>query len=331
MLAGVAICACATVGLVIYRTSGPGEAINYGREVTSPGFLFVAAMCTWLWRQPKTMLPLQGLIFFLLLPLLGGICGTALHFMDLAFPLKWDGVLYRIDAGIGQPAWWLGRLFNEGFGRAFLEQIYETWGILVVICWLLNRLDSGGRPREFLAAYAVNLVIGCSLFLLLPASGPVYAFAGYPAIVPSPSLNLIPVGAFPNSIPSLHVSGAILLFLYSRGRARAFFGACCIGTAVATLALGEHYLIDLVVAVPFACFTSVAVEKRWNRAALALSCVLSWMLAIRWFPGAVVEYPIQVWIAAVITVCGWAVFRADDGKLLQVEWPGNRVAEKVWR
>src|SRR5436309_13506867 len=89
----------ASLLLAIGRSGG--VPLDYAAEVVSPGFLFVLAMCVWLWRNPKTIFPLQAIVFFLLLPVLGGFCGTALHFADLAFPLKWDHVLYRPDAWLG--------------------------------------------------------------------------------------------------------------------------------------------------------------------------------------------------------------------------------------
>jgi hypothetical protein len=55
-------------------------------------------------------------------------------------------------------------------------------------------------------------------------------------------------------------------------------------TALATLGLGEHYLIDLVVAVPYAlaifAFSSNTPERR-TPLAVASALVLAWMLYLR--------------------------------------------------
>src|SRR5207247_9852717 len=115
-----------SVSLLLAIGRSGGAPLDYTRELVSPGFLFVLAMCVWLWRNPKTLLPLQAIVFFLLLPVLGGFCGTALHFADLAFPLKWDHVLYRLDAGLGfAPAWVVGQWARAS--RGFWQQVYEIW------------------------------------------------------------------------------------------------------------------------------------------------------------------------------------------------------------
>jgi hypothetical protein len=66
---------------------------------------------------------------------------------------------------------------------------------------------------------------------------------------------LVPLEGYPNAMPSLHVATAVLLVLFARRNrwllsVSLFFLAA---TVAATLAL-EHNVIDLVVAVPFACF-----------------------------------------------------------------------------
>ena len=99
------------------------------------------------------------------------------------------------------------------------------------------------------------------LYHFYPAAGPIYAFGqAFPASLPDPAtLASIPAGlAMPgaarNCMPSVHFFWAILAAAEARGLGRAWracFVLFAVLTAFATIALGEHYVIDLVIAVPF--------------------------------------------------------------------------------
>jgi hypothetical protein len=73
------------------------------------------------------------------------------------------------------------------------------------------------------------------------------------------------------------------------------------GTAAATLAF-EHYLIDLIVGVPFACFAALAAEGKTRPSLGNLAMVLAWLIAIRFATPAVVAYPVLLRILACATV-----------------------------
>lgn len=83
--------------------------------------------------------------------------------------------------------------------------------------------------------FAAVLAVPC--YLLVPAAGPAYAGQA---------------NALRNCMPSLHLTWAALLWIDARkaGLRRGlliFMGM----TAIATLATGEHYVLDLIAAVPF--------------------------------------------------------------------------------
>lgn len=322
VVAGLGV--CAGLGVSIGRASS--TPVDYGAEIVSPGFLFVLAMCLWVLKDRKSMLPLQAIVFFLLLPILGGFCGTTLNFMDLAIPLKWDNVLYRIDSGLGvAPSWLLGTWLKPSY-RVW-QMIYQFWAIAVVVCWLALRVPYGSKlANRFLLAYAVNMVIGCSLYLIVPATGPIYAFPTWPNETVIPAMGLVPVAAYPNSIPSLHVSGAVILLLCS-ARVwwwRTLLALFVVGTMIATLVLGEHYLIDLVIAFPFARFAVSCVDRKWRRAGAFFGLVLSWLLAIRFFSAAMVNHPGMVWSMAGFTLLSPAI-PYIYGTLKKVRWQRSKV------
>ena len=78
---------------------------------------------------------------------------------------------------------------------------------------------------------------------------------------------------------SLHVATA-LLFVFFAGRNRVIGGIAWLylaATVVATLAF-EHYVIDLVVAVPFACCATLVARSRVRQALSCLAVVLLWLV-----------------------------------------------------
>jgi hypothetical protein len=96
---------------------------------------------------------------------------------------------------------------------------------------------------------------------------------------------------------------AILLVYFSAGsRAmRAFGWAYLAGTVLATLAF-EHYLIDLVVAVPYALFVIAAAEGRWRDAARKLAVVAGWLVTIRFATPLLVQIPLAVPVMCLATI-----------------------------
>jgi PAP2 superfamily len=144
-----------------------------------------------------------------------------------------------------------------------------------------------------LYAYLIAFLVGGCLYGIVPAMGPRYAFGslfpmGYPNVAPLPAQ----LDGNPNAMPSLHVATALLLVLFT-GRNRwllslsLFFLA---GTVAATLAF-EHYVVDLVVAVPFACFVVEAAYGRVNPAMKYLGVVLVWLGLIRLASPELIRYP----------------------------------------
>jgi hypothetical protein len=113
-----------------------------------------------------------------------------------------------------------------------------------------------------LAAFLLSGPIGIVLYNFFPALGPVYLFkSDFPLHSLSTNdvmhLHLEPIAlfGFPNAMPSLHMTWALLGLWYSRGAAwwvRLIAIVFLVFTVLSTLGTGEHYFIDLVVAFPFA-------------------------------------------------------------------------------
>lgn len=152
-----------------------------------------------------------------------------------------------------------------------LSIVYGWLPAAISTCYVLNVQAGNCDAAVPLKAALAGGAIAFGLYHLYPAAGPAYAFgAAFPARLPDPSA-LAPVRAVPavagaarNCMPSVHFLWALLAVMGAcrlRPLWRAGFALFAALTALATIGLGEHYLIDLVVAVPF----TVLVLALFNR------------------------------------------------------------------
>jgi hypothetical protein len=180
-----------------------------------------------------------------------------------AHPLTYDRLLYVFDGSLGfQASFVLGRFLARQPWLAWpVKLCYEQVPLAVVT---LHAWTLGVREREgsrILLLFGVASMAGYLLYNLLPATGPVYLFPGeFPRAEPawvglSPLPTVMSSNIPRNAIPSLHMTWALLLCCNARGFPRWIrigAGSFLVLTVLATLGLGEHYLVDLVAALPFA-------------------------------------------------------------------------------
>ena len=206
-----------------------------------------------------------------MLPAFGMAMGLAL---DLTVPLHgwaWDPIVLGLDAGFGQPSFVVGRLAaGHPALLTLLSLVYLFLPVMMAAMLVLERrrkIESGwanGRESErgLLRAILLAAAVGYALYHVYPVVGPGPLFgARFPygiASLAGPPQRLIDVTAIAdprNCMPSLHVGWALLIYWHARalgGPARAAGAFWLVSTIIATLAMGQHYLVDLVVAVPFA-------------------------------------------------------------------------------
>ena len=80
--------------------------------------------------------------------------------------------------------------------------------------------------------------------------------------------------------------------------------------AIATLGTGEHYVIDLVVSVPFTAAIWAAVHDRYRWAAIAMAVTAVWCVALR--DGAALSLaPGWVWVLTAGTIVPFALYRGE--------------------
>jgi len=211
-----------------------------------------------------------------------GCVGVALKIAAL-HTAKYDLWLFAADRALGSPAFAMARLLRPSALLPVLVAVYQAMPMAILLVYAAHLLR-GGTPERVLAAFALNFGAGYCLYLLFPACGPEYAFAGFPAVQPgAPALHTLNLLAPPNCMPSLHTSTALLAWWFcSRWRfARGAAWLNLLLTVLATLATGEHYLVDLVVAAPFAAFVYGVSQRAYGPATAWLAVVLAWFGALR--------------------------------------------------
>ncbi len=131
------------------------------------------------------------------------------------------------------------------------------------------RANPGRYTTHVLSLLLVAIIAVSPLFLVLPACGPAYLFKGsFPFVAPPSGAVLLQMIAIPNvarnCLPSCHLAAALLVLWNLRGArryVRAMAGGYLACVVVTTLGFGEHYLIDLVVAVPYALAIQAACTR----------------------------------------------------------------------
>jgi hypothetical protein len=239
-------------------------------------------------RLNALLVGLTPIVFLVYMP-------AVFSMLHLSAPDSFDHYLYAFDSRFGfQAAFAAGRLFADlPVLKTVCSLVYL--GLPLAMAGVYVAVPVAEEEPSLIKTFLLIGVLGVILFNAVPAAGPVYAFTDYPdqppAIAPG-FIKLIHLDhAIINAIPSLHTAWALLIFWRTRSSRlaiRAAAAAFLFLTLLATLGLGEHYLIDLVVAVPYtvamraACMT----KAEWTRQRVAvLACngalVALWLTLLR--------------------------------------------------
>jgi hypothetical protein len=273
--------------------------------------------------NPRRDICRRSMSVIALLTYLGFCLGFYLPFLRLVLPRKFDYFLYNFDASLGfQPSFLAANLFDRVRPLFWTElMVYNSLGLWFAVVYAAHANARRQYPVNILKMLVANALLGFTLYFVCPAMGPKYAFASFPH---SPgSVQSVPVllSGVPNAMPSLHFGGALLICWFCKPwkwlhRAMALFAAL---TGLATLGLGEHYVVDLVVAVPYAlailAFSSNVPERRLPLAVSAAT-VGVWLLALRFvhFP------PVIAWTFVVLTL---ALSLTMQRRLTARLWPSS--------
>jgi hypothetical protein len=263
----------------------------------------ILALFIWLVFRPFATAPWKILGFIVLLAAAGPVSVAVLKASSHAYPLKYDYVLQSLDQALGLTAFQISGLFSPR-QRTDLLALYEFLAPAMVAWYGMHLVMRGGQPRKLLYSYLIAYLVGGCLYGIVPAMGPRYAFGaafpmGHPNVAPIATL----LEGYPNAMPSLHVATALLFVLFNR-RKRWLLSIALLfltGTVAATLAI-DHYVVDLVVAVPFACFAVEAAYGRVIPAMKYLGLVFAWLGLIRFASPELLQHPWALRVLAVFTV-----------------------------
>jgi hypothetical protein len=280
--------------------------------LTNPAILGTVALflsVVWMLRDQKDKTrPL--LVFALTLNLFFGFLLTVFMSREGGMlPLKYDHVLAAMDEALGVTAASIARPL-EGFWRIPLIVIYQLM-VPMMICWFFV-VRSGNRRGSIVLSYVAELIVAPLLYGIFPACGPIYAFGAQWLHPPQVQAGAIKLAAMPNAFPSLHVGTALVFVLLAPGKlwraVSLVFLAC---TALATLATGEHYVVDLVAGLAFGCFAASVGYRKIRNALLYLGIVLAWSLAARFGYPLLIAHPVLLRSLALLTVAlaALAVFK----------------------
>jgi PAP2 superfamily len=231
--------------------------ISYPSLVLAPVCVVVAMIRWHLFPRDRRRTDAFFCFAVLVLPALV-LCESVAIGMSRLVPFKLDLYIAAIDGRLGfQPSFFIGVLVVRHVWL-FCASVIAYGGLpmamLAVYAAYLWRRPAAETVR-LLQTFAVAFLGGVVLFLLCPVCGPRYAFgAQFPFHAPAAIVaHPVAIAAPPNGVPSLHMTAALLILWFARhwiiGRLLAV--VFLVLTVVAALGAGEHYLFDLIVAVPY--------------------------------------------------------------------------------
>jgi len=237
-------------------------------------------------------------------------------------PKVFDLYLYSFDASlhvqipflIGQ---WFARWPNL---RVTGLLFYVALAIPIALIYLGRLLRIGDKAIPSFLALLATGPMGVLFYNVLPALGPAHLFGrNFPWAPLSISqasrlfVEPVPLSGAPNAIPSLHMAWALLVWWYSRGLSwweRSIALLFLLFTVLATMGTGEHYFIDLIVALPFAVFIEALFafalrlnnESRMIALGFGFLTTLVWLLSLRYVTRFFWSFPLVPWALCILTV-----------------------------
>jgi hypothetical protein len=298
-----------------------------------PSFLGLASLIVLAFRAIWSDGSQRRLAFFVLIPsfLFAASEWSASYFLDwseVAHPKVLDLFLYSFDCSLHlQIPFFVGTLFQR-FPYFALISVLFYLGLPIAIgltfAGCLMRDRENALPS--FVAFLLTGPLGAIFYNMFPALGPIHLlprnFPWQPLPLEAVSrlfLEPVALSGPRNAIPSLHAAWIFLVFYYSRRLSipeKIVADVFVVFTLLATLGTGEHYFIDLIVAVPFALLVLSLTQWLIGRGQTALlvpigcslALILGWFALLRYGPHIFWLSPIVPWglSAATLAICYFA-------------------------
>ncbi len=183
------------------------------------------------------------------------LLNTAPRLLAKAFQFRLDRYIYRIDSIYGEPAFRLAQIVSSHFWLGVLAVFSYSILIEMILTAVAANIYFRSREnvREVVCAFIFTFLLAPGFYLAFPVSGPLFAFQTFPNL-PSAFVTVpIFLNAEPNGIPSVHMAIALLSAWYLRYWKLGIATGCAfvLLTVLSTLGTGQHYVFDLVCAIPY--------------------------------------------------------------------------------
>jgi hypothetical protein len=256
-----------------------------------------------------------------------------LFLTEFFHPKVLDLYLYSFDASMGvQLPFVMGRIFARWSGFSWICGIvYMGLPLAIGLTFAGCAMRSTRSAWTAFVAFLLTGPLGIVFYNVFPALGPIHVFESRFPSNPLSSeqarhlfLEGVAIAGPRNAIPSLHAAWIFLVFWYARGLSRlekTIAAVCVVLTLCATIGTGEHYFVDLVVAVPFAvlvvALTNLLMGPDRSRQILPLAVGLGgtelWLWALRHASVFFWRAWVIPWLAcgATLMVCYFAIRKLD--------------------
>ena len=200
---------------------------------------------------------------------------------------------------------------------SFMMAVYAALPYALAVMFIL----ASYFPRKIHPVSALLFIVGtacagAAVYFLCPGGGPKVCahslgVTNFPlADITVTTLRTIPcpIGAPFNATPSLHCAWAILFLLALRPFGRWMTIATSIFvvlTAISTMAIGEHYAVDLIASLPFTLAVYAVVNRRYVPASIGAVTIILWQLSARFLQ---VAGPAFVILVPAALLCGVYLF-----------------------
>ncbi|RJO71044.1 inositol phosphorylceramide synthase [Nocardia panacis] len=254
----------------------------------------LAALVVLRWSGTRRRTALRTITFGALLIFATKVSEIWLDITAWACPTVLDPYVELADHALGNPSWLVGQALDAAgpIPLGVVRWVYFELPLaaIVVAAWQLRHVTTRGWPRHYLVRTFLTLgLVGPIWYVVFPVVGPILAYGpmGHGFEIANIWPDAIPTAEPPaplafdaitprNCMPSLHTAWALSLFIHSRrGPAWLRWGGAfwLVCTLIATLGLGAHYGIDLVVGATLCLTVESALrdpDRGWDRARVRL-------------------------------------------------------------
>lgn len=183
------------------------------------------------------------------------VAGSLIRYLAAWRPVRYDLYAWSFDAHLGYRTFAIGRwVASSRFLTGLVAQVYDMPFLAMLAVFAVYVYLRDSEKTLPLWTFLFNAIVALPIYIVFPVAGPKFVFANFPQ-GPGPVAvhRVFAAATVPNGVPSDHTSTALLCaaLLWPWKWGRVFGVAFVLLTILATLANGEHYIFDLLTAVPY--------------------------------------------------------------------------------